>query len=342
MNKNIYVVLGVARSGTSALVRGLKSLGIELGEKMNPGSEKWNAKGFWEDIDIVYKINGQAFSALEFAPYGIQTLSPQEQSSEKLHDVKLAAIDLLDQRFASTNYWGFKDPSTVKLLAFWQTIFNEKQIHEHYIIALRNPLATAQSYHDVTGSDIEIGLLLWLSHILPAIEGTIGKNRIIVSYDLLLQNSDLQLDRIQSQFDIPNLTDSKERLIYTREFLDKKLHRHEYTDQDLQSHPAMGIAPLCVRAYHLLMKIAKDEISFQHAEFQKEWFGIKREFETIYPIYCYIDSLLKENNGLRKKLREIDKSVLWKALYPLRNIGQALRRRRQKSREGKRLAKAYG
>src|SRR5437879_8253383 len=139
--KNIYVVLGVARSGTSAIVRGLKALGIELSDKMSAGNEKWNAKGFWEDTDIVYKINGKAFSTLDFAPYGIRTLTPSEQTSHKLHSVKLAGIELLKQRFSATNNWGFKDPSTVKLLHFWQNIFSDLQIKENYIIALRNPLA---------------------------------------------------------------------------------------------------------------------------------------------------------------------------------------------------------
>lgn len=170
--KNIFVVLGVARSGTSAIARGLKALGIELGDKMSSGNSKWNAKGFWEDTDIVYQINGKAFSMLDFAPYGIKTLDPAKQTSEKLHEVKLAAIELLKQRFTATDHWGFKDPSTIKLLTFWQNIFHELSIKENYIIALRNPLASAQSYQKVTGSGIEISLLLWLMHIIPAIEET--------------------------------------------------------------------------------------------------------------------------------------------------------------------------
>ena len=56
---------------------------------------------------------------------------------------------------------------------------------ENYIIALRNPLSCAASYQRITGTDIEHGLLLWLSHLLAAVDGTEDKNRIIVSYDLL-------------------------------------------------------------------------------------------------------------------------------------------------------------
>ena len=341
-HKNIFVILGVARSGTSAIARGLKALGIELGDKMNPADTKWNAKGFWEDTDIVYNINSKAFSALNIAPYGIDAPSPEQQTSDALHAIKLSAIELLQHRFVNTAYWGFKDPSTVKLLTFWQMIFAELQLTENYIIALRNPLETAQSYQKVTGSDIEIGFLLWLAHIIPAIEETVGKNRTIVSYDLLMQHPEAQLQRMQTQLQIPSLSNSAEVKIYTEGFLDKKLHRHAASIEDLLSHPASAVAPLCARMYQLLMQVAQDQIDFASASFTNEWHEIKNELKKMYPVYRYIDRLLKENHLLKKNLRRIQKSILWKMLYPLRKIDDTLRARRQKKRAENRLTKAYG
>jgi hypothetical protein len=339
--KNIFVILGVARSGTSAIARSLKALGIELGDNMSPASDKWNSKGFWEDTDIVYKINGRAFSALDFAAYGIQQLDKTLQTSDKLSEIKQSAITLLQERFASTDHWGFKDPSTVKLLTFWQSIFTELHIQDNYIIALRNPLASAQSYKNVTGSELEIGLLLWLMHLVPAIEETTGKNRVVVSYDLLLQDPHLQLDRIKRDLNITLPVSSDEVNAYTEHFLDKKLHRHEYSTDDLKSHAATAVVPLCLRVYDLLMKLAKDELSFQDEQFATQWQEIQAELQKIYPVYCYVDTLLKEMNHLKKSLRSIHKSAFWKLLYPLRMIDDRLRTHRQKSRMNKRLIKAY-
>lgn len=56
MNKEMYVVLGVTRSRTSVITRGLQALGVTLGDKLHPASS-WNPKGFWEDDELVYKIN---------------------------------------------------------------------------------------------------------------------------------------------------------------------------------------------------------------------------------------------------------------------------------------------
>ena len=50
--KSIVVVLGMHRSGTSAITRGLVVLGVELGHRLMPPEENINDRGFYEDIDI--------------------------------------------------------------------------------------------------------------------------------------------------------------------------------------------------------------------------------------------------------------------------------------------------
>lgn len=50
--KEIVVVLGMHRSGTSAITRSLKVLGVDLGGRLLPAEAGINDKGFWEDVDI--------------------------------------------------------------------------------------------------------------------------------------------------------------------------------------------------------------------------------------------------------------------------------------------------
>ena len=54
--KNVYIVLGMSRTGTSAIARSLQALGIELGDKLIAADAR-NPKGFYEDADVLYKIN---------------------------------------------------------------------------------------------------------------------------------------------------------------------------------------------------------------------------------------------------------------------------------------------
>ena len=52
INQKIVVVLGMHRSGTSAVTRGLQVIGIELGDRLMMPVKGDNDKGFWEDVDL--------------------------------------------------------------------------------------------------------------------------------------------------------------------------------------------------------------------------------------------------------------------------------------------------
>ncbi|MEZ7943527.1 MAG: hypothetical protein QMC20_06265, partial [Halioglobus sp.] len=54
-NDRLIVVLGMHRSGTSAITRALKVLGVDLGGRLllaADGDDGDNETGFWEDIDF--------------------------------------------------------------------------------------------------------------------------------------------------------------------------------------------------------------------------------------------------------------------------------------------------
>src|SRR5687768_1847720 len=208
--KTIFVVLGMPRSGTSAIARGLKTLGIHLGEKFGEADKTWNPTGFWEDLDIVYKINRGVLFELDYSWMSVSLITHKQFNQVPLLELKKTAAQLIKERIANNPNWGFKDPRTAKILPFWQEVFGNLQLQDKYIIALRNPLATAYSYQRLSGEDIEVGLLLWLMHLVPSIQETHGKKRIIVSYDMMMQDPRLQLKRMQTQLNLPDLSHSAE------------------------------------------------------------------------------------------------------------------------------------
>ena len=319
----------MARSGSSAIARGLKALRVDLGEHLIPADQASNATGFWEDTDIVYKINRSVLA-----------VSRQEghQNTAEMNALKKAATQLLQQRIANVSHWGFKDPRTSMLLPFWKEIFTTLHLEERYVIALRNPLASAHSYQKVMGVDLEEGLLLWLMHLIPAIDETQGKTRLIVSYDLLLQDTYKQLLRMHDELRIPLPLDLKEISEYSNEFLDKRMHHHDYNNDDLLSHPAARAMPLCARVYALLQRLATDEIAFDSHAFQSAWLGIKDEFALMQPVYGYINTLLNRNKTLTRENRKIAKSLPWRLIYPLRLIDDTLRQLRRLLRKKRKLA----
>lgn len=336
--KKIYVVIGFARSGTSVITRALKALGIDLGDAMQAvdAHSKWNPKGFWEDHELAYSIHAKVYALLGHKLRGIRLIDHDE---EKLIPAKHEAIKLLNQRFAKTSHWGFKDPSTAKVIPFWQSIFMSQNIEDHYIIALRNPLASATSFAKLSKLDTEIGLILWLTHLIPSIDDTFGKKRIVVSYEQMLKDPRKQLLRIQSQLNITTKTENLEE--YIQEFLDDTLHRNKFSDENLKHNPLLTVAPLCIEVYELLLNVAEDKITIESEAFANAWNNIKQEFAKIYPIYCYLDNALQRNTTLQLNIRNIEKSYLWKLFYPLRLIDDYFRKIRHKKRRKFRLNTAY-
>jgi len=339
--KNVFMVLGFARSGTSVITRGLKALGIDLGDHIKEHKQKnrWNPTGFFEDEEVIYNINAKVYEQLSHRIRGIPIIEKDAFKHKNLSDLKNYATSILHQRFSNTDHWGFKNPSSAKIIPFWQSIFDAEHIKDHYIIALRNPLSSASSFAKLTDVDLEVGLLLWLTHIIPAIDETIGRKHIVVSYELMMQDPKKQLLRMKSLLNIQNSLEDIDS--YTNEFLNKELHHHQFNDSDLITHPAIKITPLCFKVYDLLMKVASDKLNIESAEFFDSWKKIKDEFENYYPIYCYIDTLLKRNKEAQMKVRNIQKSIVWKLFYPIRWIDDLFRKIRVKKRTKKRLLTAY-
>ncbi len=338
--KNVFVVLGMLRCGTSVVARGLKTLGIDLGSRLVSADHEWNPKGFWEDKDII-RINARARTILNVSQESVRLIDAASQMDEKLTGLKQFAARLLRQRFAATDCWAFKDPNTSRLLPFWQSVFDLAQVRDNYIIVLRNPLSSARSYHELTGMDVEHGILTWLMYLLSAIEGTMGRNVIVVSYDLMMQNPRYQLERIRKNLQISSAVNPGAIDDFVNAFLDKKLLHYGYTLDDLRTHPAAAISPVCAQVYDCLFKVATDAISMQGIEFLSAWTAIRNEYEKMSSIYAYIDVLLERNQKLGKSIRTMHKSRLWKIIYPLRLIDDALRAHRKKRRE-KILQEIYG
>lgn len=339
--KKVFVVLGMARTGTSAIARSLKVFGVDLGDALTESQAEWNPTGFWEDKDIVYGINGRIFNKLGFLPYGLLTLSDADQTSFRVNEIRDEACKLLSARLSHSHSYGFKDPSTIKLVPFWRSVFKKLNVDDHYLITLRNPLASARSYQKLTGSELELCLLMWCAHLLQAVESTHGLKRMVVSYDLLLQNPRHELQRIAHAFKLDEVNEA-DADFYAQQFLNKNLNRFQSTDDEFASHPVVRATLLCQEIYGCLLDVAQDKLAMDGDEFAARWQQINSEYNKLAPMYIYIDRLLKERNQLRRALRDIHKSILWKLLRPLTLIDHYFRTRRRAKRMYKRLVKAYG
>ena len=253
--KEIVVVLGMHRSGTSAITRSLKVLGVDLGGRLLPAEAGINDKGFWEDVDIT-AFNVDLLHALGHDWHTLTPVLPEEFLPVGVAPLRLRAVQLLRDKISSDAPFGIKDPRMARLLPFWSEIFAHLDLDVTYVIAFRNPMSVAYSLVKRNQFELEKGYLLWLEHMLNSLRLTRGCRRVFVSYERLLSQPDVELRRIGdvlgTSFD-PQGAAFQE---YRQDFLEKALQHNRYELADLVLDPK--VMPQVLRLSGILDGLTRD------------------------------------------------------------------------------------
>jgi GT2 family glycosyltransferase len=282
--QRIIIVLGMHRSGTSALTRGLKVLGVELGDRLMPGVEGDNEKGFWEDLDI-NAFNVELMRHLGQDWHTLQPIHSSQFEGEDLASFRLRAVELVRKKINGAAVFGIKDPRTVRLLPFWKSVFEHLGADVAYVIALRHPMSVARSVKQRHGFDEEKTHYLWLEHMVPSILGSEGVPRVVVSYDSLMDRPEAELRRIAKVLDL--YADSEDGIDeYKREFLEERLRHSRFQLEDLRLDPA--VPKEVIEAYALLEKLARDELSIDAAEVGNSFCHFGQRLQEISPALRYM------------------------------------------------------
>lgn len=309
------VVLGMHRSGTSAITRGLKALGVELGERMMIPLPDQNAKGFWEDSDI-YELDEKILAALGRTWHSLSLIEPAEWQKPALKNLEKQALELVGSRVARYPLWGFKDPRTARLLPFWQPVFRQLGIAESYVIGLRNPLSVAKSLAALNGFTAEKSYLLWLEHLLPALSETAGKPRVVVDFDAVMARPVEELHRIAQRLDLPSHDAATQAIAeYADDFLAQELRHSVFGLEDLKQDNR--VCELMRKAYELLHDLAHDRHGpMGSPALDTEWERLERNFRALAPVYRYLDDcerrieeLSRANTALEAALPDAEKKL---------------------------------
>lgn len=216
------VVLGMHRSGTSALTRVLDLMGCHLGDGNAAfhGPDPNNPAGYWERKDV-WGVDEALLSSLggswhDVAHLDLQALAAETRS--RLASEARAVVTRLDEH----RPWAIKDPRLCILLPFWRA-FLTKPI---CILIHRSPLEVARSIQTRDGFPIPFGIALWETYNLDALRNSASLTRLVVSYEELLAQPAKTVRRLLKELTAAGVTGlhaPKESAL--RGFLDPKLHR---------------------------------------------------------------------------------------------------------------------
>ena len=282
-NSKLVVVLGMHRSGTSAITRGLEVLGVKLGDNLYPAAID-NPKGFWEDNDFL-GINEELLAHLDYSVDRLGLIDWQMPSTAIVESLELKAEKLVSERCKKNALWGFKDPRTARLLPFWQAVFERVGCDVRYVIATRNPISIVESLYKRSGFEGGITFYLWLEHLIPAISGTMNAKRVVVDYDQLLENPKLQLLRVAKALGV-TAPEPLALFAFESEFLDVGLRHTHFTMHDLERYPS--VPPQVVTAYDWLVRLANDSVLLDSTETKNVFEALSQELIFLSPTLNFI------------------------------------------------------
>jgi O-antigen biosynthesis protein len=181
-------VLGMHRSGTSAVGGMLSRLGVDLGTRLMPPTQD-NPKGYFEHQDIVAVHDG-LLASLGLKWDGVRRLPAGWQDGPAAHVARTALREIVARDFAGVPLWGLKDPRLCRLMPLWRPLLQETAVDARYLLVLRRPAEVVASLGARDGITASRAKLLWLRHVLEAESTSRGSPRAILHYRNLIEDAD--------------------------------------------------------------------------------------------------------------------------------------------------------
>ena len=260
------------RSGTSALARGVQTLGVYLGDSfLRPRPD--NPTGYWEDENIC-KLNERLLSVFGLTWQDTGLIDDSRWDRPTVANLRAEAIEYLGAHYTCHPLWGFKDPRTLRLLPFWHSVFYTLDVDECYLVVIRNPRSVAISLSQ-RGIDEATAHLLWLVHFVPYLSTIANKQFIVADYDILMADPRAELERIANGLKIP-LNDANKADIerFATDFLNPGLRHSFFDESNFDTSP--NLLPLTREAYLWLRWLATDRIGTDSSEFWSAWESLRK------------------------------------------------------------------
>ncbi len=176
-----YLVLGMHRSGTSALTRVLGLMGCHLGQddELTPGDAE-NPKGYFERRDA-WALDEWLLERLGGSWHDVTRLDGEAVPAELQAEFAQRLRAVLE-RLEPHRPWALKDPRLCLLLPSWRAGLSAPVA----VLLHRDPLEVARSLQKRDGFPLAAGLGLWERHTRDALRFTAGMPRALVGYAELL------------------------------------------------------------------------------------------------------------------------------------------------------------
>ena len=226
--KKVYFVLGMHRSGTSAVSSCINSLGIPFGDSLLAASVD-NPQGYFENSVV------QAFNETLLVQNGFDwddVFFDFEMLDASLFSSAVnTAVQILTREFIVHDVFAIKDPRLCLLFPIWAQACKQLKIQISTVIVNRNPLEIAKSLEKRNGFTIQKSVSLWFEYLSKAELYSRETNRIVIEYGELVESQRNTFEKLANF-----LGASKEQITNATRSIHPDLRHHVYDISSLSQY----------------------------------------------------------------------------------------------------------
>jgi hypothetical protein len=241
-------IVGMHRSGTSALAGALEALGLSIGKTLMPPDVEGNPKGHFENMAIA-ELHGRFLEDIGRDWMDACPIKRELFAGRRAQKFRKALPRLLSGEFGHERPL-IKDPRLCVLLPLWMPLIQSTFPKTCFLLPVRHPVEVALSLSSRNGLTLSQGLALWTIHVLEAERATRGLARHFSTYSQLLESpvATMQSFAVGLDFSTGDLSAVVERRI------DPALRHHS----DPPWPPSEPHADLILAVYHALARRADE------------------------------------------------------------------------------------
>lgn len=277
LERNGILVLGMHRSGTSALTGVLAALDVVPPKTLIDGDE-WNSRGYWESARINHfneRLLARAASSWsDWARFESGRITPE--GMVRFLDESTA---LLRSEFGVEKAFAVKDPRICRIVPFWLRAMREFGASCSVILALRHPAEVALSLQRRDQMSCEDGVMLWMRSMLDAEYNSRGIRRSFSQYEDLLSDWRSAVNKIGADLSVswPNSVSQAAEKI--EEFVSRDL-RHNTSRSLEEIDLPISLSNLAADVWEIFSQLAAD------VSRQENYYSKLDEIRNEFDAYC--------------------------------------------------------
>ncbi|MBE1162903.1 sulfotransferase family protein [Dyella acidiphila] len=192
--RKALLILGMHRSGTSAVTRVVNLLGANIGRNILPPGAG-NSEGFWEHADAML-TNHYLLESFGRSWFDIRRLPPHWLQRPEAQNVQPRIRRIISDEFAASTLVAVKDPRMCLTAPAWIDAFRAMGYEVQCLLVVRDPREVAASLQAREPWMREPAYLLWAHYMVEAVLAARECPRALITYDQLLGDWRATMQRV--------------------------------------------------------------------------------------------------------------------------------------------------